>query len=184
MPTVRFSALVFAGALTLVSVGCAQHTPPAPVQVATAPECPMPGGYDLRRAADRSLQTVRDCPYAFEEVFRGLINVAKHDPKADNLNVFLDFIDTLEQEKVIPFRETKRMFKRYFSKDLVALNSEYAVYAHREQVNTLLVALDAEMEQKRLGFVEVLGDVQGYQQLQRQAENFRRTFLTLNKTLP
>jgi hypothetical protein len=125
--------------------------------------CPIPTGYNLDKAVEQGLKTVRNCNEKYDEVFAALLDIAATDADPENKTKLYQFSRTLVDEKVIPADKTRESFREYFDADFVCIPvNSVSVATQCRTANALKDEMSVELDKKKVGFQQVLGDEQGY----------------------
>jgi hypothetical protein len=125
--------------------------------------CPIPTGFDLDKAIDQGIRTVRDCNERYDEVYEALLEIAASDGDPENKTKLYRFARTLVDEKVVPADRTRESFRQYFDTDFVSIpDSSISVAVQCGSSDDLKEAMRAELEKKEVGLRWVMGDEEGF----------------------
>lgn len=119
-----------------------------------------------------SLQTGQ-CADKFSDYYQDLISVAKGSPEGSNKKVFDDFISWSFNHKIINKLDAKQYFNRYFGERFISLDNTYNTCSQAQKQGEIFSALNQEMQDKKIGFLEVLGDKEGFNKVARQHRDLK-----------
>ena len=143
----------------------------------------MPSGYDLDNAIDQGLRTVRSCPDTYDHVFDTLLEIATTREDPANKTKLYNFARTLADERVVPADRTREQFRRYFDADFVSIPERTpSVAGSCRTLPQLKDDLRMELQQKRLGFEQVMGDEEGFLVVQASHTRFVQAIETVCST--
>lgn len=108
-------------------------------------------------SAKSSLNTGQ-CSHKFADYFQNLLTVAKGSPDSGNKKKFDDFISWSVNHQIISKLDAKEYFNRYFGERFISLDNTYNTCSQGTKQAEIFTALNQEMQDKKLGLLEVLGD--------------------------
>lgn len=122
---------------------------------------------DAVNTAQMALQSGQ-CNHKFADYYQELLTVAKGSPEKNNKRVFDKFINWSHNNKVISKLDAKLYFSRYFSERFMSLNSTYNICSQSAKQDEIFSALSLEMQDKKLGLLNVLNDKNTFNKVARQ----------------
>jgi len=155
---------------TLVSVTACQSTTVSATSQGTYQACENITSVNLNtatRTAKISLQTGQ-CSHKFDDYYQDLLTVAKGSPDQTNKKAFDEFISWSFNQQIINKRDAKHYFNRYFGERFISLDNTYNTCSQSAKQNEIFTALALEMQDKKLGLLQVLGDKRIFNQVSRQ----------------
>jgi hypothetical protein len=131
--------------------------------------CIMPQSNNLSLSVIQSKETLSydHCQLSYRYHFKRLVKIAAGSPSDENLEILADFSKWSANQGIISKKQSEQMLRRYFSPTLVSLeyHSDFNTYSHCS-MSTLLPEIKEqlmlELEQKKLGLADALGDVESY----------------------
>ena len=156
--TVKASAVAGGLAAMVISSGCASIQPQTEV-TANAP-CPVVDSANVDSAFGQASQAmaIRHCQIQFESYFDKLLTVAAESPSIDNKKRFDGFFRQLDGDGVISKRQATELYTQYFTTSYMALPDTYNVCSAGREQDKILSAMRAELDQKKRGLMDVLGE--------------------------
>ena len=159
----RFISAFIALLAFAATTGCASNT------VARV-TCSMPSaqtvdGYVAAAAENLSLDS---CHSNFDSYFKDLMDIAVENPAAANKAQFAKLIRAGIDAGAISSREGKRLFNEYFEPEFFALKGEArSNCVALRQKDDYFSDMNTELQNKKTGLLDVLGDETGFRLSQR-----------------
>ncbi|MGB1142749.1 MAG: hypothetical protein ACPG1A_17750 [Halioglobus sp.] len=151
------------GLCALVLTGCAQQPG------RDTAHCSLSGTNNVERLFEEASDKLHDsaCHYHYPEYRARLVAAAKGSPGPENEARFAGLVRESIDLGVVSKRQGQEMFSQYFDPEFYAVKSEArsscTSLRQREQLDTLM---RKELEYKREGMLEMLGDEQRFRQAQ------------------
>ncbi|HFB64123.1 MAG TPA: hypothetical protein ENJ60_01160 [Aeromonadales bacterium] len=142
--------------------------------------CELPQSKQLQRAISQSQKTLilHHCQSDFYRHFDILLTIASGSPADSNLDNLARFSQWGVQQGIISQKQNEEFLRRYFTPHMVSLDyhSDFNTYSHcsmSQQLPEMQTLLKQELNQKRLGLAEALGDVPGYRQAVKEYQSLK-----------
>lgn len=107
------------------------------------------------------------CQMGYDDHFSTLVEIASGAPRDANLEILAGFSRWAYEQGIISKRQSEENLRRYFSTQLVSLDyhSDFMTYSHcsmSQNLSEIKSLLSQEIEQKRHGLAEALGNTTQY----------------------
>jgi hypothetical protein len=160
--------------LTIVlATGCAT-TQPVSVSVNIAEGCDAVNSKKLTMAFEQSRDHLArsECAPFFDQHFNSLRRIATGDPKLENRAQFAGWLSWASKQGVITVKQSKEHYNRYFNETFVSLPKQGHICGHI-QTKRPVTDMTLELTQKREGYLDILGDSKGYNQVHEQYQDMK-----------
>jgi len=123
--------------------------------------CPMPTGYKVGPAIATAEQTLARCPDRLDEVFMGMVAIAKHNPDKENAVLIREMLSRLSKKNLISEQYAKNIYNAYFSIRFTSL-PDVKVYNLPAEIDEIKKSLREELRKKKAGLEGSCGDKEEY----------------------
>lgn len=108
------------------------------------------------------------CHVRFESLFKQLKILGADNPGEHNSQYFAGFINWSKKQGIITKTQASALYNRYFGEVFISLPSRGNICSHTLSRKPLQPDLDIELQQKREGFIEILGNKETFNQIYAQ----------------
>jgi hypothetical protein len=162
-------SILLAVGLVITSLsGCVNNS--ASPEVSHQSNCIIAHSNQLSVAIENSHQVLLDqsCHVDYLANFESLVIIASGEPNSHNLDKLGRHTQWLVSQDLITQKESELLLRKYFSPQLVSLeyNTKFNTYSFcsmGKEAKQIEQMLKQELDQKRLGIAEALGDRKTYQ---------------------
>lgn len=138
----------------------------------TAASCPAINTANVEQAFNEASATLAkpNCAIMFEDYFQQLLAIAAESPDAANKQRFDRLFKQMDHQGVISRNQAMERYTQYFSSSFMALSDTYNVCSSAREEERILAALKSELQLKKKGLMDVLGDKEVYFQAQKRQQ--------------
>jgi hypothetical protein len=98
------------------------------------------------------------CQQRFEAYFQKLLEIASGDPDPEHKRRFSDFLVWSNGAGLLTKAQAREKYNRYFNGTFMSLPDEYNVCSSCGNKADILIAMEAELQQKETGLLKVCAD--------------------------
>jgi hypothetical protein len=124
--------------------------------------CPLPSGFRMAPAIETAKLTLSLCPEKLDEVFSGLLEVAKNSPAPENAALIQDMLKELIKQNKVSEIYSRNLYQKHFSRTFVSI-PDVKVYRLAGDIDSIRKDLQKELGLKRFGMIECCNDKESYQ---------------------
>lgn len=138
--------------------------------------CTLSNDRNIERLFDEAESKLADrsCHYQYEQIVGRLVAAAKESPGPENEERFAALLRSSIDRGVISKKQGRTLFSQYFDTEFYSVKAEprNSCSALRNK-DTMYASMKSELQMKREGLLEMLGDEPRFRQAQRHFADLR-----------
>jgi len=168
---IKFAVIVL---LLLNMVGCASLKQTTAIQQLETPrsDCKVTKGAPMDIATtELNDKLASGACHDFDQAFKNLYVAGQEDPGELNKELFASFINEALKYNVVTKKQAQNVFNRNFHSTFMTLDDSFQACAALKNKSVLLKELMRELGLKERGYLSVLSDKKGYEEVYRQYQD-------------